>query len=104
MTKVRWGVLSTAKIGTEKVIPAMQQGAHCDVIGMASRNLETAQKTAQGLGIPKAYGSYEEMLADPEIDAVYKPLAQSSSCSLVHQGLGSRKTRALRKTNRLDSG
>ena len=74
MTKVRWGVFSTAKIGTEKVIPAMQQGAHCDVIGMASRNLETAQKTAQGLGIPKAYGSYEEMLADPEIDAVYNPL------------------------------
>ena len=74
MTKVRWGVLSTAKIGTEKVIPAMQQGAHCDVIGMASRNLESVQKTAQSLGIPKAYGSYEEMLADSEIDAVYNPL------------------------------
>ncbi len=74
MTKVRWGVLSTAKIGIEKVLPAMQQGSHCEIIGMASRNLELAQKTAQRLGISKVYGSYEELLADPEIDAVYNPL------------------------------
>ena len=74
MHKVRWGILSTARIGTQKVIPAMQQGQLCDVIAIASRNLPTAQQAAQQLGIPKAYGSYEALLADPEIDAIYNPL------------------------------
>ena len=72
--KVRWGILSTAKIGTEKVIPAMQQGAYCEIRAIASRNLKRAQEAAERLGIPKAYGSYEELLADPEIDAIYNPL------------------------------
>ncbi len=74
MSKVRWGVLSTANIGVAKVLPAMQRGAHCEIAAIASRSLPTAQATAQKLGIPKAYGSYEELLADPEIDAVYNPL------------------------------
>lgn len=74
MSKVRWGVLSTANIGTAKVLPAMQRGELCDVVGIASRNLEKAQAAATRLGIPKAYGSYEALLADPEIDAVYNPL------------------------------
>ncbi len=74
MRKVRWGILSTAKIGTEKVIPAMQQGEYSEIVGIASRNLETAQAAAERLGIPKAYGSYEALLADPEIDAIYNPL------------------------------
>lgn len=74
MEKVRWGVLSTAEIGTEKVIPAMQQGQYCEIIAIASRSLERAQATATRLGIPKAYGSYEELLADPEVDAIYNPL------------------------------
>jgi predicted dehydrogenase len=74
MRKIRWGVLSTAKIGTEKVIPAMQLGEYCEVIGIASRNLETALAAARQLGIPRAYGSYEELLADPDIEAVYIPL------------------------------
>jgi len=74
MTKIRWGVLSTANIGVAKVLPAMQRGAHCDVTAIASRNLSKAQTTAQQLGIPKAYGTYEELLADPEIDAIYNPL------------------------------
>ena len=74
MAKVRWGGLSTAKISTEKVLPALQQGEHCEVVGVASRSLESAQKAAEPLGIPKTYGSYEAMLADPEIDAVYNPL------------------------------
>lgn len=74
MSKVRWGVLSTAKIAVEKVIPAMQQGRYCQIDGIASRSLENAQATAEKLGIPKAYGSYEELLADTEIDAVYNPL------------------------------
>jgi len=74
MNKVRWGVLSSARIGTAKVIPAMQAGENCDIVAIASRSLEKARATAARLGIPKAYGSYEELLADPEIDAVYNPL------------------------------
>ena len=74
MKKIRWGVLSTAKIGTEKVIPAMQLGEYCTVIAIASRKLEKAQAAARQLGIEKAYGSYEELLADPDIDVVYIPL------------------------------
>src|SRR5438270_8381120 len=74
MQKVRWGVLSTADIGTGQVIPAMQQGTYCEIAAIASRSLEKARAAAAQLGIPKAYGSYEELLADPEIDAIYNPL------------------------------
>ena len=74
MRKVQWGVLSTARIGTEKVIPAMQLGDYCQVTAIASRQLGKAQAAARQLGIPKAFGSYEELLADPDIDAVYIPL------------------------------
>jgi predicted dehydrogenase len=72
--KVRWGILSTAKIGTMTVIPAMQQGVWSQVDAIASRNLEHAEQVARTLGIPKAYGSYKELLADEEIEAVYNPL------------------------------
>ena len=74
MKKIRWGVLSTAKIGIEKVIPAMQLGEYCEVTGIASRKPETAQTASRQLGIPRAYGSYEKLLADPDIEAVYIPL------------------------------
>jgi len=74
MKKIRWGVLSTAKIGTEKVIPAMQLGEYCKFTAIASRQLEKAQAAARRLGIEKAYGSYEELLADCDVDAVYLPL------------------------------
>jgi len=74
MEKVRWGVISTARIGTTRVIPAMQAGRFCDVVAIASRDLESAQAAATQLGIPKAYGSYEELLADAGIDAIYNPL------------------------------
>jgi predicted dehydrogenase len=72
--KLRWGVLSTANIGLKKVLPAMQQGQYTVVTAIASRDLAKARKAASALGIAKAYGSYEELLADPEIDAVYNPL------------------------------
>src|SRR5215213_705480 len=71
---VSWGVLSTARIGTEKVIPAMQRGAVSRIDAIASRDLARGQQVAARLGIPKVYGSYEELLADPEIEAVYNPL------------------------------
>ena len=74
MSKLRIGILSTAKIGTVKVIPAMQRGKHCEVTALASRNLETAQAAAKQLGIAKAYGSYEELLADRDVDAIYNPM------------------------------
>ncbi len=73
-TKIRFGVLSTASIGVRKVIPAMQQGRLTTVTAIASRDLAKAREAASRLGIPKAYGSYEELLADPEIDAIYNPL------------------------------
>src|SRR5690242_4961361 len=74
MQPVNWGIVSTAKIGTEKVIPAMQKSRHCRSQAIASRDIALARKWAQTLGIPKAYGSYEELLADPDIEAVYNPL------------------------------
>jgi predicted dehydrogenase len=73
-SKVRWGILSTAKIGVEKVIPAMQKSNLVDILGISSRNLENAKETAAKLDIPRAYGSYAELLSDPEIDAIYNPL------------------------------
>jgi predicted dehydrogenase len=74
MKKVVWGVLSTAKIGTVKVIPAMQKSAHVEVRAIASRTLAVAQEAARALSIPRAYGSYHELVADPEIEAIYNPL------------------------------
>lgn len=74
MQKVRWGILSTAKIGREKVVPALQAGSYCTVDAIASRNEEQAKKTAALLGIPKYYPSYEALLNDADIDAVYIPL------------------------------
>jgi predicted dehydrogenase len=74
MAKIKWGIISTAKIAREHVIPGMQAGAYCDVYAIASRNLEKAQAVAKEFSIPKAYGSYEELLADPDVQAVYTPL------------------------------
>jgi predicted dehydrogenase len=72
--KVRWGVLGVARIATEKVIPAMQRSPSCEIVAIASRDLEKARGAASALGIARAYGSYEELLADPGVDAIYNPL------------------------------
>ncbi len=72
--KIRWGILSTANIGLQKVIPAIQMASNCKVVAIASRDEEKAQKAASDLGIPKYFSSYEDLLADPEIDAIYNPL------------------------------
>ncbi len=71
---VRWGVLGSAGIAVNKVIPAMQGAQLTRVDAIASRSAEKARSTAESLGIPKSYGSYEELLADSEIEAVYIPL------------------------------
>jgi predicted dehydrogenase len=74
MDKIRWGVLGVAKIATQKVIPAMMRGRWSTVTAIASRDRAKADTAARQLGLPKAYGSYEELLDDPDIDAVYNPL------------------------------
>jgi predicted dehydrogenase len=74
MRKLRWGVLGVAKIATVKVIPAMQLGGLTEIAAIASRDRAKAEAAAEELDIAKAYGSYEEMLADPEVDAIYNPL------------------------------
>ncbi len=72
--KIKWGVLSTAKIGVKNVIPSMQKGELSEITAIASRNIDNAKNTTIELGIPTYYGSYEELLSDPEIDAIYNPL------------------------------
>lgn len=72
--KVRWGILSTANIGMQKVTPGIMASPHSEVVAIASRELGKAQEAAAKLGIPRAYGSYEELFADPDIDAIYNPL------------------------------
>ena len=73
-TKLRWGVLGVAGIAVRKVIPAMQKCALAEITAIASRDSEKAARAASDLGIPKHYGSYEALLADPEIDCIYNPL------------------------------
>lgn len=72
--KVKWGVLSTANIGVKNVIPSMQKSRYCEISAISSRNPENARSVAENLQIPKSFGSYEELLADPEIEAIYNPL------------------------------
>ena len=71
---LRWGIVSTANIGVQKVIPGIKAADRCDVLSIASRDASIAKDVAGRLGIPNAYGSYEELLADPDVDAVYIPL------------------------------
>jgi predicted dehydrogenase len=71
---IRWGVLGVARIATAKVIPAIQKAARCEVVAVASRDSARASQAAADLAIPRAYGSYDALLADPDVDAVYVPL------------------------------
>lgn len=74
MTELRWGILSTAAIGRKKVIPAIQRAERCAVVAIASRDPARAHEVAEELGIGRVHGSYEALLADPDVDAVYIPL------------------------------
>jgi predicted dehydrogenase len=74
MNELRWGVLSTARIAREKVVPGIRRADRCEVVAIASRDAERARDAATRLGIAKAHGSYEALLVDPEVDAVYVPL------------------------------
>lgn len=72
--KVRWGILSTASLVQRRVMPALLQCEQTEVVAIASRSREKAQAFAASSHIPRAYGSYEELLADPEIEVIYNPL------------------------------
>lgn len=74
MEEVRWGILSTADIGRTKVVPAMQKAKRNRIVAVASRDPGRAQEYATELSIPKIHDSYEALLADPDVDAVYIPL------------------------------
>jgi predicted dehydrogenase len=74
LSVLRWGILSTANIAVQKVIPGMRAAKRAEVLGLASRDHARGEATAKQLGIPRSYGSYEALLADPDIDAVYVPL------------------------------
>lgn len=91
MAKTRWGILSTAKIGTGKVIPGIQRAKGAEAVAIASRDLGRAQAVAKELGIPKAYGSYEALLADPDIDAIYNPLPNHLHVPLTLQAVAAGK-------------
>jgi predicted dehydrogenase len=89
--KVVWGILSTARIGVVKVVPAMQKSPWIDVRAIASRTEAAAARTARELGIPRAYGSYEALLADPDIEAIYNPLPNHLHVPLTLQAAAAGK-------------
>lgn len=72
--KIRWGILSTANIARKRLIPAIQAAVNGEVLAIASRDIARARAIADEMGIPRAYGSYDELLADPDVDAIYNPL------------------------------
>ncbi len=72
--KIRWGILSTAKIARKQVIPAIQKSHFGEVAAIASRNSEKVKQVAEELSIPVAFDSYDELLSSPDIDAIYNPL------------------------------
>jgi predicted dehydrogenase len=104
MKKVVWGILGTARIGRQRVIPGMQKSAWCDIRAIASRSLEAAREAALALGIPKAYGSYEELLADAEIEAVYNPLPNHLHVPLSLQAAAAGKHVLCEKPAALNAG
>ncbi|NOT62079.1 MAG: Gfo/Idh/MocA family oxidoreductase [Acidobacteria bacterium] len=73
MNKLRWGVLSTSKFALTKILPALRACQHSEAVALASRDLAKAQAAAAEFNLAKAYGSYEALLADPEIDVIYNP-------------------------------
>src|SRR5271163_4189607 len=103
MGVVRWGVLGIAKIATEKVIPAMQRGEVSRIDAIASRDPERARAAAAALGIPKAHGSYEALLADPDIDAIYNPLPNELHVPWTERALAAGKHVLCEKPIALDA-
>ena len=102
--KVSWGVLGAARIGVDKVVPAMQRGEASRVDAIASRALAKARRAAAALGVAKAYGSYEELLADPAIEAIYNPLPNELHVPWTIRALEAGKHVLCEKPIALDAG
>ncbi len=91
MEKIKWGVLGTADIARGQTIPAMQLADNCDLYAIAGRSLEKARQFQQAFGFEKAYGSYDELLNDPRVEAVYIPLPNSLHCEWTIRALNAKK-------------
>ena len=91
MSKVKWGVLGTADIAWGQTIPGMQQAEHAELYAIAGRKIEKAEKYREHFGFQKAYGSYDELLADPEVEAVYVPLPNDLHCEWTVRALKAKK-------------
>jgi predicted dehydrogenase len=104
MTKVRWGILSTAKIARTQVIPAMLQAQYAQVTAIASRDAAKAKATADEFGIPKVYADYESLLADPDIDAIYNPLPNNLHVPYTIKALQAGKHVLCEKPIGMDAG
>jgi predicted dehydrogenase len=91
MKRVVWGVLSTAKIGRERALPGMRKSDLLEIRAIASRDLDRARRVAETLGIPQAHGSYEALLADPAIEAIYNPLPNHLHVPLTLQAAAAGK-------------
>jgi len=91
LKKVIWGVISTAKIGRDRVLPGMLKSGLLEIRAIASRDQATAVRTAAALGIPRSYGSYEDLLADPDIEAIYNPLPNHLHVPLTLQAAAAGK-------------
>ena len=87
MKKINWGILSTAKIGVKKVIPEIMKSDLCNIYAIASRDHNIAKKVAEELGIEKSFGTYEELLSDPKIDAIYNPLPNNLHIPLTIEAI-----------------
>ena len=91
MRKIRWGVLGTAGIAYGQTIPGMQLAEHCELYAIAGRKIEKAKQYQEQFGFRKAYGSYDELLADPEVEAVYIPLPNHIHCEWTVKALRAKK-------------
>ncbi len=87
MNEVKWGVLGTADIARGQTIPGMQQAEHCELYAIAGRNPEKARSYQEAFGFEKAYGSYEDLLNDPAVEAVYIPLPNHLHCEWTIRAL-----------------
>lgn len=103
-TIVRWGILGTASIARRQAIPAMQASPYAKAVAIGSRSLERAQECARMLGIPAAYGSYEQVLAAGDVDAVYIPLPNDQHLPWIERAVQAGKHVLCEKPLGLDAG
>ena len=91
MNSIKWGVLATADIARGQTIPAMKKAVNCDLYAIAGRGLEKARQFQQEFGFEKAYGSYDALLNDPNVEAVYIPLPNDLHCEWAIRALNAKK-------------